>query len=964
MFLFTACACPSPPAPFDGGADADAGPVLQGELAIEWVDANGGTHVDRHASRDFGATLDGVSVASTVRVKNLGTGPLTLASVERLSGDAVFRLSFAAGLQVPAGESADLSAFFEPTLAGVPLKAWRAQLRVSASGTADGTATALLDLSGATTDGALTWAPATLDFGYSPPSLTSSRELVFSNRSLTPVRLSALATNPSTVFSVVATDSSDLTTLTVPAAVRDLSAPDGIVPGVATARLGFRPVVLGPRAGQLTATTGLPGQPTISVDLRGVGGGPDLDARPTPVLDFGRVAFFPGSTPASFGVRPLTVQNVGVRPTPPDPRANLKLGQPDGAGGFRRPYWEVSPLAGASLTEICVGAFDALTSTCTNDLPPGSYDPAVGLEAGGTSSTLSIPVRITPNGLGTRSFELRIFSNDADEPATLITVTANAVMLPPCDVEIAPVSLTFGLLAPPASRELGFTIRNRLSGPNDVCLLSNLQLSETGTPAGMPPVFSLVGAPFLSLDLQPGQSKQIGVRAWPQGQLPASPAQVAGKVSFNLARPGSPVAEVPLTAAIGRPCLTIFPAQFDFGTVATGCGSADRTFQLYNTCTANVVIDASSVSPLAGEFGVATGVAPGTQVSPGAAPITFSLRYRPLDVAADLGAFRLHVTEGGLQQDYVIPLKGTGDLLGINTQTIVGSTRPKADVLLVLDDSCSMAPRHAALVQQLAALFQGAATNQLDLQLGVTNTELSGPTAALAGTLHSTDAGVKILRSTTPNLQAALAELVNVGTSGSVESCLEPATRALTAPNITDPAKNAGFLRDDATLGVLCLTDARDQATAPPAVYLNQLLNIKGAQRAGQFTYSVIGPFLPMAPAGCVYDDPNDGVHDFMVTQTGGAKAEICSTDWAPALESLLGGALGPRTDYALTARPDLASPIGVEVDGMAVPQVDPGLMTPIWHYDLVSNSIIFEPRYAPEPGKTLTITYRVPCMP
>lgn len=965
-FLFSACACPSPPASVDGGTDGDAGPVLQGELAIEWVDANGGPHLDRHASLDFGATLDGVTVANSIRVRNLGTGPLTLGPVEQLSGDTVFRLSFAAGLQVPAGGSADLSALFEPApLAGVPLKAWRAQLRLSASGTAEGSGTALLELSGATTDGALAWAPALLDFGYVWPGSTVSRELVFSNRSLNPARLSGLATreggNPSTVFMVVATDSTDLTRLIVPAAVRDRDARDGITPGSATVRLGFRPAVPGPRAGQLRATTDLAAQASLSVTLRGAGGGPDIDAHPSPVLDLGRVAYFASATPASFAVRRLTVQNVGVRPTPADPRANLKLGQPDGTGAFTRPYWEVRPLGGAALSEICVGAFDAVTGTCTNDLPAGSYDPTIGLEAG-SQSTLSIPVRITPNGLGARSFELKLFSNDADEPVTIITVTADAVMLPPCDVEITPSALGFGLLAPPTSRDLAFTVRNRLTGPNDVCLLSNLELGpETGTPAGMPPVFSLIGAPFVA-DLQPGESRQIGVRAWPQGMVPSSPAPVVGKVSFTLANPVSPVVELPLTATIGQPCLAIFPSSFDFGTVAMGCSSAERTFQLSNTCGANVVIDASSMSP-AGEFVVGNGLSPGTQVSTGAAPLTFSLRYRPLDAAADLGAFRLHVTEGGLPQDYVVPLKGTGDLFGLNTQTIVGNVSPKTDVLLVLDDSCSMAPRHAALAQGLMGFFQSATTNQVDFHFGVTNTELSGPTAALAGTLHATDAGVKILRSTTPQLQAAFAELVNVGTSGSVESCLEPATRALTSPNITDPAKNAGFLRDDATLSVLCLTDARDQAPGPPTGYLNQLLNVKGVQRPGAFTYSVIGPFLPMAPAGCVYDDPNDGVHDFVVAQTGGAKAEICSTDWSPALQSLA-RSFGLRTDFVLASRPDLTFPIVVELDGVAVPPVDPGQMVPIWHYALLSNSIIFEPRYVPEPGKTLTITYRVPCMP
>jgi hypothetical protein len=53
--------------------------------------------------------------------------------------------------------------------------------------------------------------------------------------------------------------------------------------------------------------------------------------------------------------------------------------------------------------------------------------------------------------------------------------------------------------------------------------------------------------------------------------------------------------------------------------------------------------------------------------------------------------------------------------------------------------------------------------------------------------------------------------MVNVGTNGSgVETWLQPALKALTAPLIN--ADNAGFLRDEAALEVVCVTDAPDQS--------------------------------------------------------------------------------------------------------------------------------------------------------
>jgi hypothetical protein len=197
---------------------------------------------------------------------------------------------------------------------------------------------------------------------------------------------------------------------------------------------------------------------------------------------------------------------------------------------------------------------------------------------------------------------------------------------------------------------------------------------------------------------------------------------------------------------------------------------------------------------------------------------------------------------------------------------------------------------------------------------------------------------------------------------------MEPATRAFTAPFITDPASNAGFLRNEAVLAVVCITDARDQAPQAPVFYLNQLVNIKGSQRASQFTYNVVGPFLPSAPSGCSYDDPNDGRHEFMVSQTNGVKEEICTPNWAVALERIGKNAFGYRTNFFLTSRPDLSAAMGIQVaiDGVNIPAVDPdpALGSRIWEYDATNNSINFEPLYVPEPGKTLTVTYVAACIP
>jgi hypothetical protein len=187
-----------------------------------------------------------------------------------------------------------------------------------------------------------------------------------------------------------------------------------------------------------------------------------------------------------------------------------------------------------------------------------------------------------------------------------------------------------------------------------------------------------------------------------------------------------------------------------------------------------------------------------------------------------------------------------------------------------------------------------------------------------------------------------------------------PAVRALTAPKITDPAKNAGFLRPDAVLAVVCVSDESEQANQPMSFYINQLLNIKGVQRGNLFSYNVIGAFTALGP-GCFADDQG-GRHAQIVAATNGLREEICTPNWATALENIGKGAFGFRTTFFLNGVPAMGNQVEVAIDGQMLPPLD-GRGARVWRYDSAINAVIFEPLYVPEPGKTLTISYRVACL-
>jgi hypothetical protein len=132
---------------------------------------------------------------------------------------------------------------------------------------------------------------------------------------------------------------------------------------------------------------------------------------------------------------------------------------------------------------------------------------------------------------------------------------------------------------------------------------------------------------------------------------------------------------------------------------------------------------------------------------------------------------------------------------------------------------------------------------------------------------------------------------------------------------------------------------------------------VKGFNRLSMFTFSTIGPFLPMAPAGCTYDDAS-GVtrYQALTTFTSGVSDEICSSNWASTLQNLGRTAFGYRTQFFLNNTPDLAAqPLTVQINGVDVPPTG-------WNYDSASNSITFTAMTTPQSGETLTVTYATVC--
>ena len=178
----------------------------------------------------------------------------------------------------------------------------------------------------------------------------------------------------------------------------------------------------------------------------------------------------------------------------------------------------------------------------------------------------------------------------------------------------------------------------------------------------------------------------------------------------------------------------------------------------------------------------------------------------------------------------------------------------KMDIVLVVDDSASMGSKqmllsgtHAATIDTLNA-FRTRSGGLLDYRIGVTSTDTfraslaSGgqggfvttpATACLAGPSRAW------LERTDANTAAALSCRASLGISGSgTERPLEALRLALTTRQAD---QNAGFLRDDALLAFLIVTDEDDSSAVTPSALVAALDTLK--KRRGRWAGAIMaGP--------------------------------------------------------------------------------------------------------------------------
>ena len=575
----------------------------------------------------------------------------------------------------------------------------------------------------------------------------------------------------------------------------------------------------------------------------------------------------------------------------------------------------VSNVGGTSLTVSNLTLSGSADFSYVSNWLPGSI---------GVGATRNVSVVYTPSDDLADTATLTIDSDDPDEPSVVVDIVGSPAEEP--DILVDPLVVDFGLVKTNTAETEWVTITNVGDADLDVynCVPYGNSFAISSNPAG-----TLLG---------PGDSTQMSVTFEPTSEIAYS-----GRVDISSNDPDEPIVQVDLLGEGAAPAIAFDPALYDFGQVGLSCEETldiavqsvgNAPLVLYGYSYASLPpVNAMTLDP--GQLD--DYVNNGWELQPGQ-EITVTVSFLPDDMATFDGLLSVSSDD---PDDPVLDTAqyGEGYASGDQTDSFVQQGNNWADVLWVVDNSCSMEDEQGLLGDDFSYFYSIINNAGVDYHVSVVTTDDE----------DFQGASYKVIDDNTPNGAGQFAANCAVGTTGYMyERGLQYGYDALVkAENNTYP--NSGFWRDDAGLRLIYVSDEPDQSGSwsqyltwyqdmkanPDHVIMSAICGTNGYQAA-----SCVGP------GGSA--DPGTGYVD-VANATGGVLGTICDSDWSTALANIGWISVTLADTFTLTLTP-VAQTIEVYVNGS---QLLAG-----WSYDAGLNAVIFDPAYVPANGDSVDIHY------
>ncbi len=299
----------------------------------------------------------------------------------------------------------------------------------------------------------------------------------------------------------------------------------------------------------------------------------------------------------------------------------------------------------------------------------------------------------------------------------------------------------------------------------------------------------------------------------------------------------------------------------------------------------------------------------------------------------------------GCNQDQVFDLPAESQTFGQEVKY-----NSKVDVLWVIDSSESMQSQQANISNQVDAILDKMVAAKLDFNVGFTNMDMGKN--GIGGILQGNPS---YLRLDTADLRSLMQQRFNYPVGSSIERGLESMKSVLNP--LSQQSSNKGFLRDEALLVVIFLTNEDDESSGLTKDYIDFLDSVKKPFPDGSRSWVAHFIGVTEAVGSCrtlfMYSEPGTRYMD-LVAESGGISSTICTADLRVALDNIRRAIIHRLTDFVLDRRPVLAS-IHVYVNGKEVLQNDENG----WSYLTETNSIRFNGSAVPAADASIVIDFK-----